>query len=188
MNIERLKFLVRGIFDPNEALEAMRILSDAKSYQELVVENAKLKKQLKEEQTDHAAMENGLARARLRAEGERDVALLACSRISEEEFLKRVDARWNGREERETIPDDALNPVGKMILKMRSRIKELETYFQEKRKPESQIQAELLADMYRANARAAMSASQQLAIREVILDAARRFNVYNQMQVILEKI
>jgi hypothetical protein len=180
VNIERLKNLVRGILDPREAVEAMRILSDSKTYAELQQEVVKLKKQLEEEMADHAAMENALARARLRAEGERDVALLASNRISEEEFLKRVDARWYGRED---IPDDALNPVGKMLMGMRKKLKEV--------KPESQAQAEILADMHRVNeaskGKTEMDHNLQMAFRIVINNAAHRHKVFNQMNAILEK-
>lgn len=184
MNIERLKILVRGILDIDECMEAMKILSDSKTYSELVEENKKLKKQIEDEQNDHAAMENALARARLRAEGERDVALLASDRISEEEFLKRVDARWNGRTD---VPDDALNPMGKMLMKMRARIKELEEILtsRPKGKPESQLQAELLADMHVANRQTAITTQIQSHVRDLIDNTAIRFKVFNQMQAIL---
>lgn len=194
MNIARLQNLVLGIVDPDDAKEAIRMLADAKSYGELNEQVTKLKtelkatkKRLEEESEDHIKMENALARARLRAEGERDTALLASAKISEEEYLKRMEMRWNGRDD---VPDEALNPMGKMFMKMGKRIKELQAALNEKGKPESQIQAELLADMHRINNQliwASSDAGVQLTIRNTINDAAIRFKVRNQMQALLEK-
>ena len=198
MNIERLKKLVLGIVDNDDVIEAQKILSDSKSYGDLQLqvatlmnqladakqESVSLKKQLEEEKHDHAGMENALARARLRAEGERDQAQLAAKVIEEEEFLRRARMRWNGKK----VLDDCLNPLGKMIEGLRQRAELAE---QKRGKPESQIQAELLADMHRCNVIRAGSFSDvkmmQDAIRNAINRAAHSWKVFNQMNAILEK-
>lgn len=58
-------------------------------------------------------------------------------------------------------------------------------------KPESQIQAEILADIHRCNVLRSGPMSDaslmQTAVRNAVNAAAQRFNVFNQMQAILEK-
>ena len=129
MNIDRLRLLVRGIVDHDDCMEAMKMLSDAKSYQELQEENVKLKKQLENEMKEHLEMEDHLTHRRLRAEDERDQAYLAARRISEEEFLKHAEERWTAWKEnpdpfKAPDPYRILNPLGKMMMKMHERIKE----------------------------------------------------------------
>lgn len=145
-------------------------------------EIASLKRQLEEEKKDHVEMENALGKARLKAESERDQAQLAGKVIEEEEFLRRARMRWNGKK----IPDDCLNPLGKMLEGLRQRAELAE---QTKGKPESQIQAELLADMHRSNVLRpgpmSESARTKHAIRDSINNAAQRFKVYNQMHSLL---